>query len=86
MTERKRILNPHRQKIKDEEGNMSVDCVVSGRWLRFDSSAHKVEGEDLVHVDVFAMHCLGEKDKKICDLMLSLQELEEVINRIKREP
>ncbi len=75
----------HRERIKNEQGIMSVECIVSGRWLRFDSTSKNLNGEDIVHVDVMAMHTVGEKDRKICELMISLQELEQVMKKIQRE-
>lgn len=80
------------ERIKNRRGKRTVNCEISSRYLKY-GQAHDsgtVSGV-LVAVDVMTDNGEEEKpDRKICELVLSLGELKELVNKvesdIEREP
>ena len=62
------------QRQKNERGKTSVSCQVSDRWLRF--------SEEFISLDVMTLGS-DEKEKKICELVVTREELVEALSNIK---
>ncbi|MFZ6681953.1 hypothetical protein [Undibacterium sp. Tian12W] len=58
-----------------------AECQVSTRWLQFPQSAQMVGGASFIFVDVMTLNS-GEQEKKICQLVLTKEDLREILNRI----
>jgi hypothetical protein len=56
-------------------------CEVSSRWLQFSESATLVGGEPLLFVDVMTLNS-DDQEKKICQLVLSKDELQLILGRV----
>jgi hypothetical protein len=66
------------QRMKNRRGKHSVSCYVSGRWLRFQEETGIVERNSrAVVVDVMTAGDYedSEPSKKICELVLELDDL-----------
>ncbi len=70
------------QIIKNKRGNISVDCIVTDRWLKFSNSSAMFDCGEVYTVDVMTTNVDGI-DKKICQLIIKKDELINVINSIK---
>lgn len=58
-----------------------AECQVSSRWLQFPQTAQTVGGASFMFVDVMTMNG-DEQEKKICQLILTKEDLIEILNRI----
>ena len=58
-----------------------AECQVSSRWLQFPQSAQTVGGASFMFVDVMTLNG-EEQEKKICQLVLTKEDLREILNRI----
>jgi hypothetical protein len=56
-------------------------CEVSSRWLQFSEIATLVDGEPLLFVDVMTLNS-AEQEKKICQLVLSKDDLQQILSRV----
>jgi hypothetical protein len=56
-------------------------CVVSSRWLQFPQTATMVYDAPFMFVDVMTMNC-DDQQKKICQLVLSKDDVLQILNRI----
>jgi hypothetical protein len=56
-------------------------CVVSSRWLQFPQTATMVYDAPFMFVDVMTMNS-DDQEKKICQLVLSKDDLLQILNRI----
>ena len=56
-------------------------CVVSSRWLQFPQTATMVYDAPYMFVDVMTMSS-DEREKKICQLALSKDDLLQILQRI----
>ena len=70
------------QRQKNERGKTSVSCQVSDRWLRFSEESTKLEGGEFISLDVMTLGS-DEKEKKICELVVTREELVEALSNIK---
>jgi hypothetical protein len=68
---------------KNNRGDMSVNCEITYRWLRFTDSYSDTKDGKVAFIDVMTTNIDGV-DKKICGLAVSINELLKVINRIHR--
>jgi hypothetical protein len=58
-----------------------VSCIVSSSWLRFEPKAQQVEGEGTaIIVDVMTDSTESESERKLCTLILTLEEMQRVID------
>lgn len=67
---------------KNKRGNMSVDCIVTDRWLRFSNNSAMLECGEVYTVDVMTTNS-DDINKKICQVIIRKEELVDVIGRIK---
>ena len=79
MTENKIKKFPitERQRIKNIQGNLAVPCEVSERWITFDRSS----SGGFIGIDVMTMR-ENYKSKKLCSLIIKIENLMEVISKI----
>ena len=70
------------QRTKNRRGKYSVSCYVSGRWLRFHKETGLVENNSrAVVVDVMAADFDEAPAKKICELVLELDDLRAILKQ-----
>jgi hypothetical protein len=71
------------QRIKNGRGKFSVSCAVSMRWLRFQESTGYVENNsEAVVVDVMTDSDFdGSPSKKLCELVLELDDLRAILKQ-----
>ena len=58
-----------------------AECQVSSRWLQFPQNAQTVGGASFMSVDVMTMNG-DEQERKICQLVLTKEDLLEILSRI----
>lgn len=73
-----RIPISYAQRKRNEFGNGYVPCEVSDRWLQFPT---EVDSERYIPVDVMTQGA-NDKYKKICELILSKEDLLRALNAI----
>jgi hypothetical protein len=81
------------QRILNRRGNRSVHCVVSNRYWRYDhpgpiATGYFPDGKRLgtpVVLEIMSSNDPDLKDRKICDLVVTLEELREMIAVLDRE-
>jgi hypothetical protein len=56
-------------------------CQVSNRWLQFPDAASSVEDHTFLCVEVMT-HNSDEREKKICQLVLTKEDLLQILERI----
>lgn len=56
-------------------------CEVSSRWLQFSETATLVGGEPLLFVNVMTLNS-DDQEKKICQLVLSKDDLQQILSRV----
>jgi hypothetical protein len=77
------------RRIRNRRGKRSVSCYVSDRWLKFVDTAKKVdlgngEAGTLVFVHVMT-NASGESSRRVCELCITLEELQSAVNNIRIE-
>ncbi len=84
MSDVTRFPNTWKQRHKNLLGKHSVPCMVSARWLRFvpESSAFE-SGEDFITVDVMTGFPGKTDVRKLCQLMILREDLNEVLRKVK---
>jgi hypothetical protein len=82
MAELKKMPISSEQRYKNRLGQFAVPCVVSLRWLRFAQHYSETKDDRLVWVDVMKGEP-GDPARKLCQLAISLDELEDVLKSIK---
>ena len=70
---RRNRLNLRRQRVA---------CQVSERWLQFPLTAHELPSGDFMKVDVMTLGS-DEKERKLCELVLTKQDLLRMIEQVK---
>lgn len=58
-----------------------VHCEISERWLQFPKIAHALSYDDFVRIDVMTIGSNGE-DRKICELVLNMENLLRMIGKV----
>lgn len=58
-----------------------VSCQVSERWLQFPKEAHKLSGGDFMVIDVMTLGA-DESERKICELVLTKQDLLQMLEQV----
>jgi hypothetical protein len=71
------------QRRKNRLGRHSVVCVVSGRWLQFGPVSRVVGGDDFVTIDVMTGWPGQTQVSKLCQLMVTREDLYLALERIK---
>ena len=70
------------KRIENRRGKHSVSCKVTNRWLSFEETAQKVhfgDGEIGTAIFVYVMTDTGEKPRRICELCITLEDLQRVL-------
>jgi hypothetical protein len=70
------------QMIKNRRGPYAVSCIVTDRWLRFSETSTKLDCGEACFIDVMTTNA-DNMDKKICQLIITKDELLDVLSRIK---
>jgi len=71
---------------KKQKGRLAVRCIVSDRWLSFPAKTEtKLQQGEPVVVNVMT-RSQNDKPKKICELILFREELEDTLRMIHYEP
>lgn len=68
----------YKQRMINQKGTGYVPCEVSSRWLQFPE-----EIADSRYVPIKVMTNNGEKDKTLCELIISHEDLVRAVNSIK---
>jgi hypothetical protein len=75
------------RRIRNQRGKRSVSCHVTDRWLKFDETAKKMDlgnGESGTLVRVLVMtDASGESSRRICELCITLEELQSAAGNIR---
>ncbi|MFL1672567.1 hypothetical protein [Paenibacillus dendritiformis] len=72
-----RVPSSYDKKMKSQKGSGYVPCGVSGRYIMFDDFIHE---NGFVCANVWSSN--GEKDRKICDLVLTYDDLVSAIKNM----
>jgi predicted DNA-binding protein (UPF0251 family) len=71
-------------RIRNRRGRKAVNCIVSGRYLAIHGVDNCiVDGSHPVSLNV--MTDTGEKDRNICEMIVTLEELEAVVALLRKE-
>lgn len=70
------------QRQKNQRGKTSVSCQVSDRWLKFSEESTKLNGGEFIFLEVMTIG-KDEKEKKICELVVTREEILEALSNIK---
>jgi hypothetical protein len=65
------------RRVANRRGKHSVSCIVSDRWLQFETKAHKTEYGSAVFVDV--MTDISGETRKTSRLCITLEELHKAL-------
>jgi hypothetical protein len=68
------------RRTANRRGRHSVSCIVSDRWLRFAPKAKAVGEGAAVIVEVLTD--ASDKERKLCELILTLDQLRRVMDSI----
>ena len=69
-----------------QKGRLSVRCIVSDRWLSFPAKTEtKLEAGEPIIVNVMT-RSKDDNPKKLCELILIREELEDTLRMIHYEP
>jgi hypothetical protein len=58
-----------------------VPCQVSMRWLQFPETAHALRAGDFMQIDVMTVGS-DDKERKICELILTKQDLVRMLEQV----
>jgi len=71
------------QRRKNSLGPLHVECQVSGRYLKFHKNSSILQGGEFITLDVMAMPIEdGKASKKICQMIVTREDLLEALNNI----
>ena len=77
----RKIPISYHTRLKNQLGKGSVPCKVSDRWLKFPSDSSIFDDGEYIIMDV--MTTKDDKHRKICELIITKEDIIEAINRIK---
>jgi len=69
------------QRIRNMQGEFSVPCEISGRWISFDRTSTKLQEGDFISLNIMTM-AENDKPKKLCSLIITRENIMEVISKI----
>jgi hypothetical protein len=73
-------------RIKNRRGNSAVNCIVSGRYLKFGNVSDSLTEDGFVITVTVMTDTDNEKpDRKMCDLIVPVSELRKMIARSEDE-
>lgn len=71
------------QRRKNVLGPRAVECIVSGRWLQFpEQGSAYIRAGEVLHINVMT-NADGENDRKLCELMITRENLLKAIEAVK---
>jgi hypothetical protein len=81
------------QRILNRRGKRTVNCIVSGRYLRYDDLGPSSIGYfparlkigTPVTIDVMTDSDTEKEPRKICELTLTLEELKDMVSRLEKD-
>ncbi len=78
------MREPWEARWRRQHGDFAVPCMVSGRWLEFGQGGTTRLGD----VEVLALSVMtdgsGDQPRKLCDLMISREDLMRVLALIEK--
>jgi hypothetical protein len=72
------------QRYRNKLGKLAAQCIVSERWLKFEQEYTSYGGNDLITLDVMTLD-ITESPRKLCQLILNRQDLEQALHKIKKK-
>ena len=70
------------QRIKNMQGEFSVPCEVSNRWISFGKTSSILKGGEFIFADIMTL-ANDDKPRKICNLIITRENLLKVLSKIK---
>lgn len=71
------------QRRKNSLGPLHVECQISGRYLKFYKNSSMLQGGEFITLDVMATPTEdGKASKKICQMIVTREDLIEALNNI----
>lgn len=70
------------QRRKNIMGPLAVECQVSGRYLQFHENSAMVDSSEFITVDVMTMPDSDQRTRKLCELIITREELLEALKHI----
>lgn len=71
------------QRRKNTLGPLTVECQVSGRYLKFHDKSSILQGGEFITVDVMSMQVEDDKKpRKICELIVTREDLLEALKHV----
>ncbi len=70
------------QILKNKRGKYSVNCLLTDRWLKFSDTSVRMDAGEACILDVMETDAAGN-DAKLCQLVVTREELMEVLGRVK---
>lgn len=81
MTNITKFPNHQQRRALRNLKNGIVACQVTGRWLQFPEKASDVGGQGFMAIDVMTPGS-GEEPRKICELVLTKEDLLAMLSKI----
>jgi hypothetical protein len=76
--------NNWKSRWKKKHGDFTVPCVVTGRWLEFSQGGStRIEAGEVLSLAVMTEGS-GEGPKKLCELMVTREDILDVLALIER--
>jgi len=74
------------QRRKNMNGPLVVECEISGRQMKFHKNSKLLQGGEFITVDIMAMPIEDNiKSKKLCQLIVTKEDLLKAINSLEPE-
>lgn len=74
------------ERIKNRRGQAAANCIVSGRYLRFGKVVNTgMKDGFVVAIDVLTDTDSELPDRKLCELVVPISELQKVLERVEKE-
>ena len=74
--------NAHQQRARERLGVTTVSCEVSGRYLKFHEQSYRSENGEYITVDVMPMFEDEIPQRRICQLVITREELMEALSHV----
>lgn len=76
-----RLPIKYTQILKNKRGKFSVNCLLTDRWLRFEDTSVRMDVGEAIILEVMETDEEGN-DTKLCQLVITKEELLEVLGQI----
>ena len=70
------------QILKNKRGKYAVNCLLTDRWIKFADTSVRLDAGEAIILDVMEADADGN-DVKVCQLVVTREELLEVLGRVK---